>query len=132
MTPHSVLFRYLDGLPVSDEEVKILVDYAKEKFNNKPCVLYRWSSKNPYDDHMMNSFSSCAKMARSVGSYFQKTDNGHTYEVEAVPVLSIDNIRFMIHKFCDYEPYRKILLRILKQEGEYLVLNSDIISMRII
>lgn len=132
MTPHSILFRYLDGLPISDLEVKILVDFAKENFDNKPCVLYRWSSKNPHDDHTMNSFSSCAKLAKRVGTYFQKTKDGNTYEVNAKPVLSTKNIADMINEFCWYKPYKETLLRILKKEGEYLVLNSDIISIRII
>lgn len=132
MSPHSILFRYLDGLPITDGDVKILVDYAKENFDNEPCTLYRWSRKSPLDDNGMNSFSSCSKLARKVGTYFQKTKDGNTYEVKAKPVLSTKNISDMINEFCWYKPYKDTLLRVLKQEGEYLVLNSDIISMRVL
>ena len=132
MKAHSILFRYLDGLPISDSEVKILVDFAKENFDNGPTTLYRWSVKNPFEDKELNSFSCTVEKSTKIGMYFQKSSLGQVYEVDAIPLLTNENIEFMIQKYCDYEPYRNVLLKMLKREGEYLILNTDIISMRVL
>ncbi|ADQ53379.1 hypothetical protein 65p371 [Aeromonas phage 65] len=97
-----------------------------------PLHYIEWSVKHPFEDNELNSFSCTVDKSTKIGMYFQKSSRGQVYEVDAIPLLTNENIKFVIKKYCNYEPYKNVLLQMLKREGEYLILNTDIISMRVL